>query len=181
MAIPWSLFPVGKESVEMGQNIAMTPDALPLHDIHLPAPIGWWPPAPGWWILSGLLLLVPLLVWGWWRFRQRRRMRQLALQQLEKLTDFPETELLIALSRLLRQAAIIHFPRQDCAGLSGQDWLEFLDRSLNDRPFSTGIGRCLSDAPYRPGTEVDTVALLDLCRRWLKKLPPQNLQSGRGR
>ena len=165
----------------MGQNIAMTPDTLPLHDIHLPAPIGWWPLAPGWWILCGLLFLVPLLLWGWWRFRQRRRMRYFALQQLEKLADLPETELLTALSRLLRQAAISHFPQQDCAGLNGQTWLEFLDRPLNDRPFSTGIGRCMSDAPYRPETQVDAVALVNLCRRWLQKLPPQNLQAGRKR
>ncbi len=157
----------------------MTPDQLPLHDIHLPAPIGWWPLAPGWWILCGLILLIPIFVWILWRFRQRRQMQRIALQQLEKMADLPEPELLVALSRLLRQAAIIHFPRHDCAGLSGQAWLEFLDRPLSDRPFSTGVGRCLIDAPYRPDIEVDSGALIALCQRWLKKLPPQNLQQRR--
>ena len=165
----------------MGQQIPMTPEQLPLHDIHLPAPVGWWPPAPGWWILSGLLLLFPVLLWALWRFRKRREMRRYALQQLEELADAPETELLTGLSRLLRQAAITHFPREDCAGLNGQEWLEFLDRPFNDNPFSTGVGRCLIDAPYRPEVGVDVTALVDLCRRWLKKLPPQNLRTGRNR
>lgn len=157
----------------------MTAANLPLHDIHLPTPISWWPPAPGWWILSGLLLLIPIFLWGLCRFRQRRLMRRIALKKLEKLADFSETELLTALSRLLRQAAITHFPRQDCAGLSGQDWLKFLDRPFHDHPFTTGIGRCLSDAPYRPEVQIDTVALINLCHRWLKKLPPQNFSRRR--
>ena len=108
-------------------------------------------------------------------------MRRIALQQLEKLAELPATELLVALSRLLRQAAILHYPQQDCAGLSGQEWLEFLDRPFSDRPFSSGIGRCLIDAPYRPEIEVDSGALIDLCRRWLKKLPPQKLLQRRRR
>ena len=161
----------------MGQASAMNPVDLPLRDIHLPAPIDWWPVAPGWWILGGLLLLSLIVSWSLRRFRQRRRMQRLALRQLEELAKLPETELPTALSRFLRQAAISHFPQQDCAGLNGQAWLEFLDRPFVDRPFTAGIGSCLSDAPYRQAMQIDAVALLNLCRRWLKKLPPQNLNS----
>ena len=159
----------------MGQDSVMTPANLPLRDIHLPAPIGWWPVAPGWLVLGGLLLLLLIVIWGLRRFRQRRYLRRLALRQLEELAELPETELPAALSRFLRQAAISHFPPQDCAGLNGQAWLEFLDRPFADRPFTAGIGSCLSDAPYRLTIQVDAAALVSLCRRWLKKLPPQNL------
>ena len=158
---------------------------LPLQDIHLPDAVGYWPLAPGWWLLFGLLVLLMALSFLGWRFWQARRLRRLALAQLSALTELPAGELARALSRLLRQAAISHFSRQDSAGLSGQAWLEFLDLPFADRPFSEGIGRCLLDAPYRPASQVepqiDGAALLSLCRRWLKKLPARPLFKRRGR
>jgi hypothetical protein len=154
---------------------------LPLRDIHLPADIGWWPLAYGWWLLLGLILLGALLILMAIRYRSRRRLRRLALQQLEALDKLPAEQLAAPLSRLLRQAAVNHFSAAETAGLIGQDWLEFLDRPLKDKGFSQGVGHCLLDAPYRPEEPIDKVALLDLCRCWLKKLPPQPVSFWRGR
>ena len=64
----------------------MNPEELALRDIHLPAPVGWWPPAPGWWLLAGLMLAV--IIWLFWRWQQQRRSEQgleLALSELERL------------------------------------------------------------------------------------------------
>ena len=41
-----------------------------LHPLIAPAPVGLWPPAPGWWLL---LAVLPLLGWGLWRLRRWRR------------------------------------------------------------------------------------------------------------
>jgi hypothetical protein len=164
----------------MAQSGMTAPD-LPLRDIHLPAEIGWWPLAPGWWLLLGLLILSGLLLLLVLRLRQRRRLRRLALRQLDELSPLSGTELATALSRLLRQVAICHFPRHESAGLSGRSWLEFLDRPFKDRPFSEGIGQCLGEAPYRPSAQIDGVALVALCRQWVKKLPPQQVSFWRGR
>ena len=153
------------------------PTDLPLRDIHLPAEVGLWPLAPGWWLLSGLLLGAALLAWRYW---QGRRLRRLALARLEQLTESPDAELATALSRLLRQAVISHFP-QTYAGLTGQDWLAFLDRPFADHPFTQGVGRSLLDAPYRHDAQIDRLALVALCRRWLKQLPPQPVWKRRGR
>lgn len=53
----------------------MTTDALSgLRDIHLPeTPIGWWPPAPGWWIVLGISLLGCFLVYRRWSRARRAR------------------------------------------------------------------------------------------------------------
>lgn len=149
--------------------------ALPLRDIHLPPPPGWWPPAPGWWLLTALLgaaMLLLLLVWR--RFR-RLRYRREALRRLAELkiaNELPANALLAELSRLLRRAALCADPQGQCASLSGEDWLRFLDRPLKENPFSQGPGRCLAVGPYQRTVEFDREALLTLCSRYLRTLPP---------
>ena len=44
-----------------------------LRDIHLPEAVHWWPPAPGWWIVTTLVLA--LLIWLV-RYLQRRYRHQ---------------------------------------------------------------------------------------------------------
>jgi hypothetical protein len=165
----------------MPSNPIVTPPDLPLRDIHLPSEIGWWPVALGWLLLLGLMVLVAIAVWLFLVYRRRRRLRRLALLRLSELSALPEGQLVRSLSRLLRQAAISHFPHNETAGLCGDDWLEFLDRPFVDKPFATGIGRRLIDAPYRQDVTLDRAALIALCQRWLKKLPPQQLSFWRGR
>ena len=36
----------------------MTP--LPLRDVHEGVAPAWWPPAPGWWLLLGAIVIEPL-------------------------------------------------------------------------------------------------------------------------
>ncbi|MCA9451888.1 MAG: DUF4381 domain-containing protein, partial [Nitrospira sp.] len=42
-----------------------------LRDVHLPPPISLWPPAPGWWITLGLVMMGVILCL--WILRNRRR------------------------------------------------------------------------------------------------------------
>ena len=44
-----------------------------LRDIHLPDTGGFWPPAPGWWLLALLSLTALALAVLWWRRHLRRR------------------------------------------------------------------------------------------------------------
>lgn len=162
----------------MLQNQATDPLAQ-LRDIHLPAAVNWWPLAPGWWGV-GALIVGALVLGLWWRRKRHQRYYQrVALRHLERLEEQyrsePET-LVRELSPLLRRAAALHYP--DSAGLTGAQWLEFLDRTLDAQtqthPFRDGVGTCLGHGPYRPAldSKLDTRALVELSRRWLKKLPP---------
>lgn len=186
----------------------MTPSAIPttatppmptqpapqlvLRDIHLPQPVSWWPPAPGWWaLLLLLLLLIGVGIFAILRHR-RRRYQRIALRRLaameRRLTNDHDTRLLARqLSKLLRHMAVLHYPSRQCAGLYGKRWLLFLDNHFsNDKvdqhPFSSSVGQLLIDSPYQPEHGDDekqfeqAMALIQLSRRWLKRLPlpPRN-------
>jgi hypothetical protein len=150
----------------------MKSDLNQLHDIHLPAAVSWWPPAPGWWGVLALVLIVAGLVYVIYTRRRRNRWRAKALAELARLRDAAPERLLRDLSVLLRRVAISRFPRHDVAALTGEAWLAFLDRSLGDaKAFQSGAGRVLLSGPYASNAEVDTASLIVLCERWIKQLP----------
>jgi len=143
-----------------------------LRDIHLPAPVSFWPPAPGWWMLAvGLLVFLALGLWWWRRYRRHRYRRQAmkALQDLRRAWQDgqSETELLGGISILLRRVAITRYGRRPVAALHGEAWLAFLDRTGRGTDFQTR-GQELVDAPYRPGPVNSTETILDLASRWVK-------------
>ena len=102
-----------------------------LHPLRVPADIGWWPLAPGWWILIGCaVLLLAVLAYRWHKHRQRNAYRRTALRQLETIMDTTEHSIWLGqINALLKSVAVHAFPRRDIAALSGARWLEFLNNS----------------------------------------------------
>ena len=148
----------------------MNPESLPLRDIHLPPPIGWWPPAPGWWAVA-VLASVSIFILVWLIHRLRRpTLEKLALMELRRLemdVDLPDQEKLRRLAILLRRVAISRYPREEVASLTGEAWLQWLDRPFGEPQFGSGPGHALVDAVYRHRAEIDLDALFPLCREWL--------------
>lgn len=144
-----------------------------LKDIHLPTAINWWPIAPGWWILLGLIALVFLLIaMKRSRNRKRRQLVQAAVSSLDILAQdktLDAAQWLKALSTLLRQLVINFHGREAGAGLVGKDWLEYLDQKGGSRSFSEGVGQVLASQPYQQTSNYDREALLNLVRQWLKQ------------
>lgn len=152
----------------------MDPTQLPLRDLHLPDPVGWWPPAPGWWLLAALVVVA--LAWflrRWLDHRARARARRHALRQLDRYAEEyarhgNAVTLGTDVSELLRRTMLAYAPRSEVAGLTGDAWLEWLDRGLERPVFRQGDGRPLVEWPYRdPTIEVESSrvsAFLDAVR-----------------
>jgi hypothetical protein len=142
-----------------------------LTEIGTPDPVGWWPPAPGWYLLAGLLALIVLRL-AWRRFRRWqsnayrrdavRELRTIAESGASGLSDLPE---------LLKRVALVAYPRSDVAALSGDAWLHFLDRTLDTVEFSQGAGRLLPDLAYTSPAlgDREVRALIDLSRTWITR------------
>lgn len=152
----------------------MDPNQLPLRDLHLPEAIGWWPLAPGWWFL--IAVLVVLAFWQAWRSLQRWRfeaprryaLREFARYESEYLVSRDPVMLGKNLSHLLRRAMLAYAPRDEMAGLTGEAWLNWLDRDLSVPYFHTEGGKSLLALPYRDPngdfSDVDINALLAAVR-----------------
>ena len=152
------------------------PSTLPLRDIHLPESIGWWPPAPGWWLLPILLLLGLAAAWYCRLLYQRRRYSavNMAKQELAGIrsrydADRDAVHCARSISALLRRVSISLFPRAESAGLTGREWLEFLLSVEGVMP--ENIGRLLLEAPYRQQvTGEDVESLIGFCSDWIDGL-----------
>lgn len=155
------------------QAAANNMDALAqLRDIHLPAPVSLWPPAPGWWLVG----LTTLAVLSWLGFKiikhwHHNAYRRLALKELQQLQqDYAHNlpVLVEQLSLLLKRVALVAYPRAKVAGLTGQGWLQFLDQTNKTRHFSTGPGQVLVTAPYDAGVAINLELLTALIKNWIK-------------
>jgi hypothetical protein len=152
---------------------AMNPSELPLRDIHIPEAISWWPLAIGWWIT---LAVIPIFLWISFLI-YKRLTRNTAIKSAKKLlTELKqdktknEMQKLQEISALIRRVAISISPREECAGLTGIAWLEYLDSSLKEKSFSQGIGKCLIEVNYWKTLPENfkLKELINLTERWLK-------------
>jgi hypothetical protein len=156
----------------------MNPQDLPLRGLHLPDAIGWWPLAPGWWVLAAVLLVgAVLLVRAWLARRAHSAARRRALRKLEEIRSayaYHGDPVVFGaeVSELLRRAMLAYAPRGEIAGLTGDAWLAWLDRDLDESRFLRGAGRVLIELPYRnPETaakDVDIDGMLTAVRERLQ-------------
>ncbi len=156
----------------------MQDGVLPLRDLHLPDPVGWWPLAPGWWFL--LLLAVAVLAFGLhraYRARRHNAARRFALRELRRFeTEYLEHRNPVVLGRqlsqLLRRGMLAYADRDEVAGLTGDAWLKWLDQGMPLPYFHTEGGRSLLKLPYRDPrgdfSDVDIDALVSAVRMRLQ-------------
>jgi Tfp pilus assembly protein PilO len=145
-----------------------------LKDIHLPPPVSAWPPAPGWWLLAALLVIA--LVAGvalWLRHRRRTAYRRAALRGLDQLRSewrqqHDDAHTLHAINQLLKRTALAAYARADVAALSGDAWLDFLDRQLPKPAFADPQLRDFG-ALYRAAVAVEPQRVFDAAAIWIRR------------
>jgi hypothetical protein len=151
---------------------------IPLRDIHLPDPVGLWPPAPGWWILLALALVgLAVVLVDYLRRRHQRAALKVLRRVDERLKAGEEPAgCLASVSAVMRRFAMSAATNPALvAGLVGRPWLSYLDSRWDRRAFSEGVGRALTVAPYVPAyaASVDEASeLTALCIDWVKAQRP---------
>ena len=151
----------------------MEPTPLPLRDIHLPEPIGWWPPAPGWWGLGVFLVLMVAGFIAWLHYRHCPKPIKSAIAELARIesnSTMSPIQKLLALSILMRRMVMTLSPREEVAGLVGDDWLQRLDEIFSTDLFTRAIGRHLAESAYSKDISAGLVAeLLEQVRTTLQR------------
>ena len=147
-----------------------------LHDIVLPAPVPWWPPAPGWYAVLALLALAAAWLarraWRTWRADAYRRA---ALRELARARDAA------AIAELLRRTALAVADRAVVARLTGAAWADWV-AARSPAAMPPGVRTALTAGVYGPsdpGPEVD--ALREYAARWIachRPGPPDALTPG---
>ncbi|MCV0428113.1 MAG: DUF4381 domain-containing protein [Roseibium sp.] len=158
----------------------MTPEFSPhilaqldqLRDIRLPAPVSWWPLAPGWWAVAAFILAACTAVTTWSILR-RRTVRYAALKELETLrqkeTPVDFSALATDVSALLRRVAI-RLKGHSVGILSDRDWADYLSSGKNGMPQQTAD--LLAQAPYapsKPASDADKKVLVEAAERWIRR------------
>ena len=149
-----------------------------LKDIRPPVEPAWWLPAPGHLAVGLVLLAAAALLLAWFRRRRTSRTLLRARDELRRIEARQECDpdavrLARDLAGWLKRVSLLAFPERRLQGVTGEAWLDFLDRSLGDERFSRGAGRVFGGDVYRQNPALDADELLELCAHWLTAITPR--------
>ncbi|GAB5498192.1 MAG: DUF4381 domain-containing protein [Pseudohongiellaceae bacterium] len=155
-----------------------------LADIHLPEPVGFWPPAPGWWVLAVLLLIAAVVAWRVYARQHARReivghalaeldrcyQRYAAAEASEGSADERKLRYVNEVNSVLRRVALVHFPGANAARLSGREWVDFIRENGDSSRLDDELAVALSYGRFQTRCDVNTEALYDLGKAWIRSL-----------
>jgi hypothetical protein len=169
----------------------MPTESLPLRDIHLPLPVGIWPLAPGWsFLIAALIAVIAVVLLLIQRHRRPTALKQ-ALAEVDRLfgkSEISNVQRNQDISLILKKLAVTTYPREDVAGLSGQEWIEWVRSQLEGETLSAQLLVFLELGPYSSKenviqdqdafrTEIHALLIavgrskVSLTCKWLENLP----------
>ena len=159
-----------------------------LHNYHLPSAISWWSLAIGWWLVLFLILVLIGAIISIWLYR-RKKFAAIRYAQTELIAikisfnkDKNIAKFIRSVSKLLRRFALVHFPRDQIAKLTGAAWLKFLDDHGGQGQFQKEFNWLFIEIPYQKEDTLNLISnkiecadkLANLVTNWLQyhqKLP----------
>ena len=155
-----------------------------------PEAIGFWPPAPGWWLLGcltvGLCLLAGHRLWKQRKAnlyrRQALRTAKALYRQHQHSSHEPPDIMALAqgYNRILKAVALHTSPRARVASLYGERWLQFLGRTQKGQQGMkalSALGLELYATPTQQASQIAPGQLHRAVLRWIKThRPPPSLK-----
>jgi hypothetical protein len=157
-----------------------------LADIHLPETVSFWPPAPGWWLLA--LLVLVMLGWLALKLVQVRRQRKIcafAIQELDRVYAAYQNEaggadpehanaarlrFLNEVNSVLRRVALWHYPNSRAASLSGRAWVDFIQEKGESSRMTEEIANALAEGRFQTRCDIDVEQLHKFGEHWIATL-----------
>ena len=150
--------------------MANTEPQLALADIQEPVLNTFWPPAPGWWLLA--VLVIVLLAYGF-RFFWRRWQKALPLRQAKaelRLINQPQQS--AELNELLKRLVLCYSPGHQVLSAPVKQWQDFLQQQLPQQALPDLQSLLYKSEP----SEADFSAYLQFVSKWLNKVSVKQLE-----
>ena len=163
----------------LGNNGITTLPADPLaalRPLHAPEAISWWPPAPGWWIVTALVLtaLIFMIIFLS-RYWKNNRYRRSALHEATQIKqDYAQQPLQYCqqINQLLKRIGVHVWPKALTASLTGTAWFEFLNAQCKRKIFSQTSITLLGQSAYQAEVDISPAAIENLhneVMQWIKQ------------
>ena len=119
-----------------------------LRDIHLPDGVSPFPPAYGWWVILGSVLLLLVLTELFLIIRRKSKKRY-ALYLLQHIPQDNIAAAALQISEILRRICV--FKYKEAAALYGKPWLEFLNQHSKKQTGRSSCAVVVGRALYESG------------------------------
>jgi len=153
-----------------------------LNPIIQPEAVTMWPELlPGWMVVIALLMvgltLVTFHVIGRHNKNQYRREGLAELEEVVQISSqhtLDDVMRIRIISRLLKRVALVAYPRQNVASLTGSEWSAFLDRTSGRKGFPESSSALMRAASYQSVDNLDEAIpsdgldrLIEDARNWI--------------
>ena len=144
-----------------------------LHDIVTPSGFPFWPPAPGVWVLiAALAALLLLQAWRAWLRYRANAYRRIALRELDAVAASAEgdgADDVLGVSAILKRVALVSYPRERVASLSGEAWAGFIAAQSRSGVDVSAITRALEGAFAAREAGTSIRPMIAAAKTWVRR------------